>query len=217
MNENIFSLNDKIYSNNNNILLEIVNELQQINNCINNNIIIKRISDIIMKINYINNENKKNLELIRKDIYILYSQLNQKFEQLNNNMNNNMNQMQYMNVKMNQMQNQMNLGQNAMNNMMNQPMIMQNQMIENQNKLNQNDQISVIFRYNNDKGKSELIMVQGGINDKVSSFIEKFRNKTDTNRYIFNAKQLNKDLTAEEAGITNGSNIFIQSLYGVKG
>ena len=217
MNENIFSLNNKIYSNNNNILLEIINELQQINNSINNNIIIKRISDIIMKINYIYNENKKNLELIRKDIYILYSQLNQKFEQLNNNMNNNMNQMQYMNVKMNQMQNQMNLGQNAMNNMMNQPMMIQNHMIENQNKLNQNDQISVIFKYNNDKNITKVVNVQGGINDKVSSFIEKFRNKTDTNRYIFNAKQLNKDLTAEEAGITNGCNIFIQSLYGVKG
>ena len=208
MNENLFSLNNKIYSNNNNILLEIVNELQQINNSINNNIIIKRISDIIMKINYIYNENKKNLELIRKDIYILYSQLNQKFEQLNNNMNNNMNQMQYMNVKMNQMQNQMNSGQNAMNNMMNQPMIMQNQKIENQNKLNQNDQISVIFRFGTNKGE-KLISVQGGINDKVSSFIEKFRNKTDTNRYIFNAKQLNKDLTAAEAGINNGATIII--------
>ena len=34
MNENVFSLNNKIYSNNNNILLEIVNELQQINNCV---------------------------------------------------------------------------------------------------------------------------------------------------------------------------------------
>ena len=208
MNENTFSLNNKIYSNNNNILLEIINELQQINNSINNNIIIKRISDIIMKINYIYNENKKNLELIRKDIYILYSQLNQKFEQLNNNMNNNMNQMQYMNVKMNQMQNQMNLGQNAMNNMMNQPMMMQNQMIENQNKLNQNDQIYVIFRYNNGKG-TELISVQGGINDKVSSFIEKFRNIIDTNRYIFNAKQLNKDLTAAESGIINGATIIV--------
>ena len=212
MNENIFSLNDKIYSNNNNnILLEIINELQQINNSINNNIIIKRISDIIMKINYIYNENKKNLELIRKDIYILYSQLNQKFEQLNNNMNNNMNQMQYMNVKMNQMQNQMNLGQNAMNNMMNQPMIMQNQMIENQNKLNQNDEINVYFKYGTNEG-GKLIMVQGGINDKVSSFIEKFRNKTDTWTYIYNAKQLNKDLTAAEAGINDGSVIFISQM-----
>ena len=208
MNENIFSLNNKIYSNNNNILLEIINELQQINNSINNNIIIKRISDIIMKINYIYNENKKNLELIRKDICILYSQLNQKFEQLNNNMNNNMNQMQYMNVKMNQMQNQMNLGQNAMKNIMNQPMMMQNQMIENQNKLNQNDQINVYFKSDNGK---ELITVLGGINDKVSSFIEKFRNKTDIRRYIFCAKELNKDLTAAEAGINNGDTIIIPS------
>ena len=56
----IDNLNNKIYSNNNNILFEIIDELQQINNMINNNLIIKRISDIIMKMNYIINLNRKN-------------------------------------------------------------------------------------------------------------------------------------------------------------
>ena len=212
MNENLFSLNNKIYSNNNNILLEIINELQQINNCINNNIIIKRISDIIMKINYIYKENKKNLELIRKDIYILYNQLNQKFEQLNNNMNNNMNQMQYMNAKMNKMQNQMNfeIGQNPINNIMQNPMIMQNQ-----NKLNQNkdklqmQEIGVFFRYHSEEGEPKTITVLVRPDEKVSSLIEKYRNKIDNRRYYFNAKNLNQSLTVAEAGIHNGAHIFV--------
>ena len=53
MDNNLFNLNNKIYSNNNNILLEIINELNQIKNDINNNLIIKRLGDIINKMNYI--------------------------------------------------------------------------------------------------------------------------------------------------------------------
>ena len=41
MEDNLFNLNNKIYSNNNNILLEIINELNQIKNDIDNNLIIK--------------------------------------------------------------------------------------------------------------------------------------------------------------------------------
>jgi len=68
MDNNLFNLNNKIYSNNNNILLEIINELNQIKNDIDNNLIIKRLGDKINKMNYIINENKKNVELIRNDI-----------------------------------------------------------------------------------------------------------------------------------------------------
>ena len=87
MNEDIFNLNNKIYSNNNNILLGIINDLQQIMNNMNDNIIIKRISDIIIKLNIIINENKKNIELIRNDIQLMIN----KFDELkfNNNINNN--------------------------------------------------------------------------------------------------------------------------------
>ena len=41
MEKNIFNLNDKIYSNNNNILLEIIKELQLIINKSKDNLIIK--------------------------------------------------------------------------------------------------------------------------------------------------------------------------------
>jgi len=72
MDKNIINIDNKIYSNNNNILLQIINELKQIIDKSNDNIIIKKISDIIIKMNYIINDNKKNTELIRNDILRLY-------------------------------------------------------------------------------------------------------------------------------------------------
>ena len=86
MEQNIFNLNNKIYSNNNNILLEIVNDLDQLMNYSKDNIIIKTLGNIINKMNYIINENKKNLELIRNDINKLSNKLN------NLNINNKSNQ-----------------------------------------------------------------------------------------------------------------------------
>ena len=64
----MFTLNNNIYSNNNNILFDIVNKLENIIKDINNDIIIKRIRDIIILMNNLINDNKKNIELIRKDI-----------------------------------------------------------------------------------------------------------------------------------------------------
>ena len=83
MENNLFNLNNKIYSNNNNIMLEIINELNQLRNYSQDNLIVSKLGNIINKINYIINENKKNLELIRNDI----SSLNQKFDKLNINNN----------------------------------------------------------------------------------------------------------------------------------
>ena len=91
MEENIFNLNNKIYSNNN-ILLSIINELQQIINDSKENLTTKRLSDIIIKMNNMINENKKNSELIRNDISKLYNQKNKQINELkniNNDDNNN--------------------------------------------------------------------------------------------------------------------------------
>ena len=55
----MFNLNSKIYSNNNYLLFQIINELQQISNSSRENLTIKRIGDIINKMNFIINENKK--------------------------------------------------------------------------------------------------------------------------------------------------------------
>ena len=83
-------MNNKIYTNNNNLLLGIINDLQQIINNINDNLIIKRIGDIINKMNFIINDNKKNTELIINHISSLENRINKQFAQLNiNSFNNN--------------------------------------------------------------------------------------------------------------------------------
>ena len=63
-----YNLYNKTYSNQNNILLEIINELNLIRNSMNNSLLFKRIGDVMIKINYLVNENKKNFELIRNDL-----------------------------------------------------------------------------------------------------------------------------------------------------
>ena len=94
MEGDIFNLNNKIYSNNNNILLGIINELHQTIKDSKENITIKRLSDIIIKMNNMINENKKNTELIRNDIPKLYNQINKQFNELKNN-----NNLQYKEIK----------------------------------------------------------------------------------------------------------------------
>ena len=61
MEDNLFNLNNKIYSNNNNILLEIINELNKIKSDSNENLTIQRLGNIINKMNHMINENKKNV------------------------------------------------------------------------------------------------------------------------------------------------------------
>ena len=83
------NINNKIYTNNNNILLEIINDLQQLINYSKDNIIIKRLSDSIIKLNDIINENKKNTQLISNHISNLENTIVKEIEQLNNNNHNN--------------------------------------------------------------------------------------------------------------------------------
>ena len=82
MEKNIFNSNQKLYSNNNNILIEIVNDLQQLMNNSKDNLIIQALGGIINKMNYIIKENQKNLELIRKEISTSYNKLNNKIDKL---------------------------------------------------------------------------------------------------------------------------------------
>ena len=83
MDKDTFILNNQTYSNNNNILLGIINDLNQIINSSHENLTIKRISDIIIKMNFIINENKKNMELIMNQ----FSKLENQIQQLNQKMN----------------------------------------------------------------------------------------------------------------------------------
>ena len=89
MDKDTFTLNNQTYSNNNNILLGIISELHQIANSSHENLTIKRISDIIIKMNFIINENKKTRELIMNQFTLLqnkFEQLSKKFDI--NNINN---------------------------------------------------------------------------------------------------------------------------------
>ena len=75
MNQDKDNLNNKTYLNNNNLLIGIVNDLQQLINKINDNLLIKRIADIIIRINFIISENKKNNELIMNQFSLLNKKL----------------------------------------------------------------------------------------------------------------------------------------------
>ena len=99
MYQDTFSLNNKVYSNNNNLLFGIINDLQQVINNTNDNLIIKRIGDIITKMNFIINENRKNTQLIMNQFSLLHNQntqvqnrlakMDKKFDELKiNNINN---------------------------------------------------------------------------------------------------------------------------------
>ena len=71
------------------------------------------------------------------------------------------------------------------------------------------------------EGKDNKIVVQCTPDEKISEIILKYRSKSndrdDTKKFIFNAKQLNQDLTAAEAGIFNNANIFVVATKGIKG
>ena len=57
--------------------------------------------------------------------------------------------------------------------------------------------------------------------DMVSDLIQKYRNKTGDNnttkKFIYNAKNLEKNITVKQAGISNNANIFVVSTQGIKG
>ena len=89
MDDNIFNLNNKICTNTSNLLLEIISDLNQIINSSQDNIIIKALGNAINKMNYIINENKKSLEIIRNDISKLYIKLDKKIEEVKVNIINN--------------------------------------------------------------------------------------------------------------------------------
>ena len=83
MDQNTFDLNNQTYANNNKILLGIINELQQIINSSREDLTIKRISNIIIKMNFFFNENKKNHESIMNQFALQQNQLASLQNQLN--------------------------------------------------------------------------------------------------------------------------------------
>ena len=70
--------------------------------------------------------------------------------------------------------------------------------------------LQAYFRYE----KMPPIRIMFTKNEKVSTIIKRFRNMTDWYddklKFIFNAKNLNQNLTAEELDLNNNSNIFVK-------
>ena len=83
MEKNLFKLNDKIYSNNNNILIEIVNDLKQLLDYSKDELITKILDVVINKLNNIITENNKNTELLKNDISSLCDKVNERIDELN--------------------------------------------------------------------------------------------------------------------------------------
>ena len=82
-------------------------------------------------------------------------------------------------------------------------------------KSSENQMINIIFRVGlNSVTNEKLIILQCYPNDKCSDIIEKFRNKINDyerkSRFIYNAKNLNPNLTISESGIIEGANIFVK-------
>ena len=77
MNQTLFNINNNILRNYSNILLGIVADLQQIINNSSDDLIIKRLSNVIIQMNNIINDNKKNTEIIINHISSLENQIAQ--------------------------------------------------------------------------------------------------------------------------------------------
>ena len=150
----------------------------------------------------INNEIKNETEFLSSLLTIKTNELNQ-----NKHMNN---------IELQQMQ------EEIMQEMMKRQQMIQKQNIQVQqeeempNILNENiiTEFTVVFRTSGPDGKAFVpIQVKFKPDDKVSKIIEKYRIKSgdqDPNKkFIFNAINLKPNLSADEVGLCNNSNIFV--------
>ena len=166
------------------------------------------------------------------------SQMSHVSNPMNNPMTNPMNN-PMMNPMNNPMMNQMMMNNmNNMNNMQNMAQMslhLQNQyqnqiqnMNSNMNQYNQNsglqtplnNNITVLFRIGEDP-TGEPLKIQCTKSDRISDLIERYRTKSQdkdpTKKFIFNAKELNANLTVGDAELNEGSIIFVIKTKGVKG
>ena len=175
------------------MLQEINTHKAKLLNLINNLINTQLINDEI----FINNEIKKESEILNSLFNIKQNFLMNPINPMNLNNNINLNPLMIQpNLIMNPPQ--MNLNMNQFN--FNPQQINEN---------NNNDFLQIFFR-NDAKGKTTTIFCSG--TDKISTLIEKYRNKANDygdNVYLFNGKQLNSylDSTLNDLGL--GSNIKI--------
>ena len=154
---------------------------------------------------------------------------NQMMPQMMNQMNVNQNMMN--NQMMSQMMNQ-NMMVNQMANLANNSQMMQmsNQQQQNnafnsqQNQGINNgaqNQIGLTFIKNNVEAYQKKLKIYCLDSDKVNDVIKKYRVKAEDHNqnenFVFNAKNLNPELTVAESGLQNESIIFVLNKEGVEG
>ena len=210
MEQDLFQLNDKVYSNNNNILLGIVSDLQQLISNSKDNLIIKRLSDIIIKLNYIIKENNKNLELIRKDISRLYDKLNHNINLKFNELNFNINQNQMMQNQMFQHQQQEIFQINQIQQFPIQNQIIQQQIPSMEIAANPITINFIDIAHIGDINRT----VQCYDQDLLSSIINRYKLQAKINSieniiFLYNGKTLVPTLKAFEVGITINANVYV--------
>ena len=82
--------------------------------------------------------------------------------------------------------------------------------------------VNIVFRVSGPEGQGRPpLSIQCMPNEKISDVIQKYRTKSgdqdQTKKFIFNAKNLNPQLSVGEAGITDNANVFVVTTQGVKG
>ena len=80
MTEDTFNINNKVFLNNNNLLLEIVNDIKIINS--KEKAVNKKLKDIINRLNSIINDNQKKTELIKEQFTLMKNHFNKIIEHL---------------------------------------------------------------------------------------------------------------------------------------
>ena len=80
--------------------------------------------------------------------------------------------------------------------------------------------LTIIFRTSS-ATDDKPIKIQCTSTDLVSDVIDRYRTKSQdkdrTKKFIFNAKELDQTKTVGEAGLTEGSNIFVVTTQGIYG
>ena len=126
-----------------------------------------------------------------------------------NPMNNNMPMAQMSQHIQNQYQNQ--FSNNTGNQTQNQEM---------QTPMGSNNNITLVFRTSQDVNELPL-KIQCTKSEKISDVIERYRTKAvdhdTTKKFIFNARELDSNATVDEAGLYDGSNIFVVTTKDIHG
>ena len=93
----------------------------------------------------------------------------------------------------------------------------------NQNKLEEKKKFTsfIVLFLGPSSGEHSSIMIETDIDEKISILIEKYRKKSGdydfSKKFIYNAKDLDINMTCGEAGLVEWAKIFVKNTKGIKG